>query len=411
RNYWIPSIMVSGQGHAALGCSIAGTNERINCFTTGRLSGDALGTLRDGPGGTTFPGYTSSTTAYNPVSNPGGAAGRRWGDYSFTCLDPNDDMTMWTIQEFCSSTNIWGVSIARLQAPPPSTPAAATPNAIAPNLPSVDVVILGTVVNGSGFFDPGTGFPNHISAALPGGIVVNSVTYTDPTHVTLNLNTTGVADGIYTVTITNPDGQSASSVAGILEINHALPVELSSFTASVKGRDINLKWRTETEVQNFGFEVERKAGGSKSRGDYEKIGFVEGHGNSNAPEEYQFTDKNPDGADKFYYRLKQIDNDGNYEYSQEIEAVLVRGEFTLYQNYPNPFNPSTTISYYIPESGNVQLKVYDVLAQEAATLVDAFQEAGKHSVVFDASRLSAGIYFYKIVSGGKSLIDKMLILK
>ena len=114
RNYWIPTIMVSGQGHAALGCSIAGTNERINCFTTGRLVGDASGTLRDGPGGTAFPGYTNSTTAYNPASDPGGTNGRRWGDYSFTSLDPNDDMTMWTAQEFCDATNSWGVRVVQL---------------------------------------------------------------------------------------------------------------------------------------------------------------------------------------------------------------------------------------------------------------------------------------------------------
>ena len=218
RNYWIPSITVSGQGHAALGCSIAGTNERINAFTTGRLAGDALGTLRDGPGGSSLTGYTNSTTAYNPSGDPGGASGKRWGDYSFTCVDPNDNMTMWTIQEFCSSANNWGVRAAKLLAPPPVTPATASPNEVAPDLASVNVVITGTAVNGSGFYDPGTGFPNHITASLPGGIVVNSVTYNSPTQVTLNINTTGVPDGTYAVTIINPDGQSATSASGILTI-------------------------------------------------------------------------------------------------------------------------------------------------------------------------------------------------
>ena len=180
------------------------------------------GTLREGPGGgSSLPGYTSSTTAYNPPSDNGGSSGRRWGDYSFVSVDPDDDMTMWTIQEFCSSSNIWGVRVVKLLAPPPVTPANALPAAVAPDLASVDVVISGSVVNGSGFFDPGAGFQNHITASLPGGIIVNSVTYTDPTHVTLNLNTTGVADGFYTVTITNPDGQSAVSASGILQIDSA----------------------------------------------------------------------------------------------------------------------------------------------------------------------------------------------
>ncbi len=118
RNYWIPSILVTGQGHAALGCSIAGTNERINAFTTGRLTGDTLGTLRDGPGGAAFPGYTASATAYNPPGDPGGPS-RRWGDYSNTSLDPKDDMTLWTIQEYCNGTNTYGVRAVKLIAPPP----------------------------------------------------------------------------------------------------------------------------------------------------------------------------------------------------------------------------------------------------------------------------------------------------
>ena len=177
-------------------------------FYTGRLVGDALGTLRDGPGGTQgFPGYTTSSTAYNPPSDPGGTADAG-GEIILTHrLDPNDDMTMWTFQEFCSSANTWGVRVVQLLAPPPVTPTLCTPSAI-PNQSSVNVVVTGTVVNGSGFFDPGVGFPNRISASFsPAGITVTSVTYNSPTQVTLNLNASGAADGFYTVTITNPDGQ------------------------------------------------------------------------------------------------------------------------------------------------------------------------------------------------------------
>ncbi len=125
--------MVSGQGHAALGCSIAGTSERINAFTTGRLAGDTLGTLRDGPGGSTLLGYTASSTAYNPPSDPGGGGGRRWGDYSYTSLDPCDDMTIWTIQEYCNGTNTYGVRAVKLLAPPPATPSMSTPFAVPQN--------------------------------------------------------------------------------------------------------------------------------------------------------------------------------------------------------------------------------------------------------------------------------------
>ena len=229
RNYWIPSIMVSGQGHAALGCSIAGTNERINAFTTGRLVGDTLGTLRDGPGGTAFPGYTASSTAYNPASDPGGTGGRRWGDYSFTSLDPLDDMTMWTIQEYCNGANTYGVRVVKLIAPPPAS-IADGPNAgglynVPGGQASTNVTITGTSVSGSGFFDPGANLAapalpfNHISASVSGtNVIVNSVTYNSPTSITLNLNTVGATltesnlapDSLRNLTITNPDGQSVT---------------------------------------------------------------------------------------------------------------------------------------------------------------------------------------------------------
>ncbi len=415
RSYWIPSIMVSGQSHAALGCSIAGTNERINCFTTGRLVGDVLGTLRDGPGGTAFPGYTSSTTAYNPPSDPGGTAGRRWGDYSFTSLDPNDDMTMWTVQEFCSSLNNWGVRVVQLKAPPPVTPTTASPNAVAPNQMSVNVVITGTVVNGSGFFDPGAGFPNHISASLPGGIIVNSATYNSPTQVTLNLNTTGVPNGFYTVTITNPDGQFVTSATGILQIDSNLPVELSSFTAKVlRSGGIKLDWQTETEVSNYGFEVERLQDYNIEKlQEWEKIGFVEGNGNSNSPKDYSFTDNNAQYS-KYAYRLKQIDTDGQFEYSKiiEVNAGNIPDGFVLEQNYPNPFNPSTTIKFALAETQIAKLVVYDVLGNEVIIPFNGIAEGGKvYEAEFNGENLSSGIFFYRLETDNKVENRKMLLLK
>lgn len=215
RNYWIPSIMVSGQGHAALGCSIAGTNERANAFTTGRLTGDTLGTLRDGPGGTAFPGYTASSTAYNPASDPGGTGGRRWGDYSNVSLDPKDDMSMWTIQQFCNGTNTYGVQVARLLAPPPPPTNTATPSSVGTGAPSLTITVNGTSPAGQGFYDPGpdpaaphTPF-THISAS-GAGIIVNSITYVNPTQVQISVNTIGATPGVKTITITNPDGQSTT---------------------------------------------------------------------------------------------------------------------------------------------------------------------------------------------------------
>jgi len=204
-----------------------------------------------------------------------------------------------------------------------------------------------------------------------------------------------------------------------------LPVELTSFTASVLGGKVTLSWQTATEVNNYGFEVERTSprpslyegeGGEAGRG-WEKIGFVQGHGNSNSVKEYSFTDK-PNGGTKFKYRLKQIDNDGKYEYSKEIEIDLgMPNEFSLSQNYPNPFNPSTTIRYSIPNviaseaKQSVVLKVYDILGNVVATLVNENKAAGNYEVKYDASNLSSGIYFYKLQSGSFVQTKKFILIK
>ncbi len=216
--FWIPSIAVSGQGHVAMGFSTAGAANRINAGTVGRLFGDPSGTMQ------TPVDYTSSATAYNPPADAGGTSGRRWGDYSLTSLDPNDDMTMWTIQEFCDATDSYGLRVVKLAAPPPATPSSCSPSNVPISQSGVNVVVTGVPVSGSGFFDPGANLAspalpfNHIAASVSGGVVVNSVTYTSPTSVTLNLTTTGATAGAKNVTITNPDGQSVTGT-GILTVN------------------------------------------------------------------------------------------------------------------------------------------------------------------------------------------------
>jgi len=215
RSYWMGSVMVSGQGHAVMGFSVAGQQEYANAGYAGRLANDPPGTFR------TPVLYTSSTSSYNPPSNPGGAGGRRWGDYSYTSLDPNDDMTMWTIQEWCNAQNIYAVQVVKVLAPLPATPASCLPASLDQGASNVDVTLIGTTDGDTGFFDPGPGFSNRIAAVIGGtGVTVNSVIYNNPTNLTLNLSVTAnAAPGMRMVTVTNPDGQSAASAGGILAIN------------------------------------------------------------------------------------------------------------------------------------------------------------------------------------------------
>ncbi len=195
-----------------------------------------------------------------------------------------------------------------------------------------------------------------------------------------------------------------------------LPVELTSFSASLKGAStgsatVVLNWTTATEVNNYGFEILRAVGQKSFLSQWEKIGFVDGHGNSNSLKNYSFIDSNPVNG-KATYRLKQIDTDGKFEYSSiiEISNTLLK-EYVLEQNYPNPFNPTTVISYSIPTASHVSVKVFDVLGNTITTLVNQTQEIGSYKVNFNANELSNGIYFYKIQSGGFTDIKKMLLLK
>ncbi len=190
----------------------------------------------------------------------------------------------------------------------------------------------------------------------------------------------------------------------------SLPVELSSFSASVVGSAVKLNWGTETEINNYGFDVERCAL-SAERQAWETIGFVSGNGNSNSPKNYSYVDDNVN-AGTYCYRLKQIDNDGQFEYSKAIEIGLTAPDkFELSQNYPNPFNPSTTINYNLPEAANVKLIIYNILGQEVKTLVNEFKEAGVHTVNFNASELNSGLYIYKIEAGSFTQTRKMTLIK
>ena len=243
RQYWFPSVMISGQGHAAIGYSTAGTPFRIDTATNGRLVGDALGTT----GAVNI--YTSSSTAYNPPGDPGPP--RRWGDYSATSLDPLDDMTMWTVQQYCDGTNTYGARVARLSAPPPATPSSVvTGEALNTSVPqgrsNYFVTVNGTAVAGSGFYDPGANLAppalpfNHVSVTLTGAgtpPVVNSTTFINPTQLTIRINTIGASLGNYTVNVTNPDGQVLASAAPLLSVTAptAAPATISGRVVTSDG--------------------------------------------------------------------------------------------------------------------------------------------------------------------------------
>jgi hypothetical protein len=181
-----------------------------------------------------------------------------------------------------------------------------------------------------------------------------------------------------------------------------LPVELISFTATKKGEVTLLTWETATEVNIYGFEIES----SNNNMNWTKIGFVEGHGNSNSLQSYSFIAT--DGAK--YYRLKQLDVNGEFNFSK-IVKVVAKLTYKLAQNYPNPFNPATQISFTLPEAAKVSISVYNALGEKVAELTNKEYSAGVHSVNFNASELTSGIYFYRLNSPNYSATKKMLLVK
>ena len=201
-------------------------------------------------------------------------------------------------------------------------------------------------------------------------------------------------------------------------VNPVLPVELTSFVSNVSGRQVNLNWETKTEVNTRQFEIDRAlVSTTGSSTTWSAVGSVTAAGTSVSPTKYSYTDKNLQ-AGKYQYRLKMIDNDGSYKLSDVVEtAIALPKDFALSQNYPNPFNPTTKIDYQVPVDAKIILEVYNITGQKVAELVNQEQQAGYYSVNFGSSKLSSGVYIYRIAASDKatgnnfSSIKKMMLLK
>jgi len=228
----------------------------------------------------------------------------------------------------------------------------------------------------------------------------NIILYTD----TLSIQDTSVY--YYRIFAFNTDTISAFS--NIDSVHTLIPIELVSFGAKLNGNFVQLNWRTATEVNNAGFEVERKEQNSV----WKKIGYVNGVGTSTETVLYSFTDYKLENG-LIYYRLKQIDFNGSFNYSNEVsvEVSFTPSKYILHQNYPNPFNPSTKIKYELPFDSEVSLTVYSILGDKVATLLNEQKSAGSYEIEFNAANLSNGVYFYELRAGNFRDVKKLVLLK
>lgn len=228
-----------------------------------------------------------------------------------------------------------------------------------------------------------------------------------------NYSITFSADNYLPQTVTNVQANNfQSTTLNIQLVPNQVPVELVSFSASVNKNEVILNWKTATEINNKGFEVQRLQDNEiKGPDDWQVIGFINGSGTTAEEHTYSFNDEGVSEG-TYHYRVRQIDLDGSSTYTKAVEAeVTSPSEFILGQNYPNPFNPTTTIKFSIPTKSFVTLKVYNILGREAASLVNDVKEAGSYNISFDAKNLSSGIYLYKLEAGKFISTRKMLFLK
>jgi len=186
-----------------------------------------------------------------------------------------------------------------------------------------------------------------------------------------------------------------------------VPVELTSFKVVDTQNGVKLAWETATEVNNSGFYVERSLDGKT----FQSLTFVPGKGTTTLKSVYSYTD-NISGKTVYYYRLKQVDNDGTFKYSNIAQVSLSTVyNFALEQNYPNPFNPTTTIKYTLQVPTRAVLKVFNALGKEVAVLVNKDLPAGNYNTEFNAASLASGMYFYELTTTSGTITRKMLIVK
>jgi hypothetical protein len=211
--------------------------------------------------------------------------------------------------------------------------------------------------------------------------------------------------GTGTYTVVNP--AAFNRLKMLINYTGSIPVELVSFGASVSGTIVNLNWRTATELNNSGFAIQKKL----VDGEWQDIGFVSGAGTSTEIHNYTFQD-NLSETGVILYRLKQIDFDGAYSYSQEIKVDINElNDFNLNQNYPNPFNPSTTISFSIPKATNVTLTIFNQIGEKVDEIINNNLEAGFYNLSWNASKYSSGNYFYELKTDEYKTVRKMTLLK
>lgn len=346
----------------------------------------------------------------NCSSCGGGGTPRYQGDYDAIVSQDGIAMAVWTDFRNNNFGSYVGYFPDFAMLVSPSNPMVENDNdftTVTVDVPDVTLYTQDAIFSASLNSTPSNGditldFPNgNIISSFPGSVDLRIITSNGP--VTLG-------DYIITITGEGPNGTPVHERNVTLTVFDPIPVELASFNAVIDKNNILLNWKTSTETNNLGFEVQRSSGT-----EFSKIAFVAGYGTTAEEQTYTYRDEQIN-AGNYFYRLKQVDYDGSSEYSNTIEVEVTKPlDYELSQNFPNPFNPSTRISYSILEDGLVKLKLYDVLGNEVVSIVDEVKTAGKYEIEFSVESatggLSSGVYYYTLTSGSFISTKKLILMK
>lgn len=390
RGFWMPSVAANGQGHMAIGCSTASPNNFVDVAISGRTNCDPLGATQ------TFNLATAATAAYTSFDD----SPFRWGDYSQVVVDPTDNMTMWAFQEYTTTNGNWAVQAVQLLAPPPATP---QPIGDVNCGADIELVVTGTAVDCSGFFDPGMdvggpGFAHRLSATVSDGIIVNAVTFDSPTQITLRLNTTDVAAGTKTLTITNPDGQFVTVDFNLVDFCSSLPLELLSFSARYYNHKVLLDWQTAQEKEHSYFEIQR----STDEKNFQKLGELKSLGEQGGS--YKFLDEAP-AKGMNYYRLKQFDTDGSFDYSEWL-SIYIEAENSI-AFYPNPTEDILTLFFKKDTSGGT-ISLHNIAGKNWHTQTFA---PNTTTLTLDVQDLPSGIYVLQVHQNNGVMMNQKIQIR
>ena len=382
--YWMGSIAATGQGHAALGASVASTNNPVNVAIAGRYNSTAAGTLFAPVNATNY------NQQYNQNTDPSDD-NQRWGDYSQTIVDPADDMTMWSFQQYTTGTNRWGVRAIQIRAPAPATPLqlsglACTPSGIS------NVTLNGSSSNNSGWFDPGNDFAKRLAVTSTGNVSISNVQFSSPTQLTFSINYNAAVPGSQqTLTITNPDCQFVTFQYTVPQ-GCALPVTWVDVNARYSGENAVINWEVANEEKLSHYEVQSSGDGARFTG----IGTTLPLHAASAT--YTFTHNN--APDLVFYRIKQFDTDGKFSYSKTVSLKRAVALNTI-QLVPNP--AKTTVQIILPEAGG-ELRIIDAGGKSKLK-----QKPPAASVYINTSSWAKGMYIVEYLVSGRKLQEKLII--